>query len=815
MTNAEFLKVIFGDQYGRVHVTGFADSPDSITKDRRAVCWGGGSFVDREAQLTEDVNTYFTISLFGTEDSGKSRRRKALFESAGCIMVDDVGTKVLNTSKLPPPSWRLETSPGNCQWGFILRDDTATMERVSSLQAAMVAKGLAVDGNDPGMKGVTRYARLPVGANRKTTYLERFGPSGWKCQTREFEPQRTFTLADLMVGFGITEDDLDTFGTGSASNKPRSATPADDPVLKAIASAGRYLGKAGSKGWHNVICPNVEQHSDGDDSGSAVFIGVGGTYGYKCHHGHPKLTFPDFVELVDAAAGNEVLADAVRAATTADFSDVSEDEADAERAKTDEARREFQKRETQRIGEGAHKVPTPELLTPKTALDRFVFLSDGSRVADIFNPHYDLAFQDWAGTYAASTAKVKQSPKMMGDGSTKTAADKEVPISALWKASPRRKTAVCRTFKAGGNMLLLDPHGRQALNTWMPYGRTLIVPDLQAEGINLFLDHIAFLFPVSDDRERFLNWLAHIEQKPGELPHTAWLHVARNFGLGRNWLASVLARVWTGNVAANLDLVQLLKGGFNGQLSRKVLAVVDEIREGGRDTQWEHAERLKSLFTEEQRTINPKYGRQSIEFNACRWLLFSNHLSAIPMECGDRRIEVVVVDAAPKDAAYYSQLYKALANPRFIAAVATYLGQRDIGLFNPGAHAARTEAKQAATQASMSPIAQMCELLLRHWTSDVITAEDLRSVFDDSEFCANHALTAAHRRVLEQAGVVPWGLVRIKKSPTRVSILRNSQRWKGATADAIREEVGRYKPPPGTNARDFILSAQADWDDFL
>jgi hypothetical protein len=233
---------------------------------------------------------------------------------------------------------------------------------------------------------------------------------------------------------------------------------------------------------------------------------------------------------------------------------------------------------------------------------------------------------DWATTYAASTEMAPQPPKTRPDGSKAAMPDRETPVSRLWTASPRRKTAVCRTFKAGGPLMLNDPQGRRALNSWKPFDRTTTVNDTTAAG--LFLDHITYLFGA--DAGRFLDWLAHIEQNPGELPHTSWLHIAKNFGMGRNWLASVLTRVWAGSVAANLDLVGVMSSGFNGQLSRKVLAIVDEIREGGRDSQWEHSEKLKSIITEEHRLVNPKYGRQSVEFNACRWLMFSQHLSAIP-----------------------------------------------------------------------------------------------------------------------------------------------------------------------------------------
>ena len=357
--------------------------------------------------------------------------------------------------------------------------------------------------------------------------------------------------------------------------------------------------------------------------------------------------------------------------------------------------------------------------------------------------------------------------------------------------------------------MLVDPDGKLAVNSWRPFDRSLKVGDPQAAGVGLFLDHVEFLF--SEDAPRFLDWLAHIEQVPGVLPHTAWLHIAAHFGMGRNWLASVLARVWAGSVAANLDLVDMFKSSFNDQLSRKVLAVVDEIREGGRDTQWEHSEKLKSTITEEVRRINPKYGLKSTEYNACRWLLFSNHQSAIPLENGDRRIEVVSTDASPKPPEYYARLYNALASREFIAAVAEFLGQRDISGFNPGAHARNTQAKQAATKASQTPMMETCLLLVEHWPSDFITAGQLFDVMSGGRM--DGMLTAAHRRTLEQAGIHPWGKpVKIDGKATRVSVLRNRAHWlQHGAADEVRKELEKVEIDAlEETAHEYLLGLVAD-----
>ncbi|QRM19714.1 hypothetical protein GBK02_10020 [Dechloromonas sp. TW-R-39-2] len=597
---------------------------------------------------------------------------------------------------------------------------------------------------------------------------------------------------------------------GIAPVKPRSMDDVNDPLVDYLEARGLVLDYHRS-GRLDITCPFADDHTTdtGDTATSYYPAGVGGfdRGHYKCLHAHcmnrtdgefkdaigwsiegfeelPEPTPEEADEQAEIMRRNNLQAErmAQKAIDKAKFTEG--------RDALENARREHQRRENEQIGEGEHKIPTAEVISLETALHRYVFLSDGSRVADIFNPHYDMALSDWKSTYAASKEIFPQPDKVLAGGRKEKVADKEIPVARLWVESPRRQTAVCRTFKAGGPLILLDPEGRPAVNSWRPYSRSIAVPDPVAAGVNLFIDHIRFLFGL--DADRFLDWLAHIEQSPGILPHTAWLHIAKNFGMGRNWLASVLARVWAGSVAPNLDLVEMFDKGFNGRLSRKVIAIVDEIREGGRDTQWAHAEKLKSIITEESRLINPKYGRQSVEYNACRWLMFSQHLSAIPMEKGDRRIEVVVTEGQPKTPAYYSTLYAALNNPLFIAAVAKFLGERDISTFNPGAHATNNEAKQQATKASQTPMAAQCEALVKYWPSDLITAADLYSVLeqrhavDDTKRC----LTSAHRKTLEQYGIVALGKpIKVDANPVRLSIVRNKAKWQGADNDLLREEL--------------------------
>jgi hypothetical protein len=271
-------------------------------------------------------------------------------------------------------------------------------------------------------------------------------------------------------------------------------------------------------------------------------------------------------------------------------------------------------------------------------------------------------------------------------------------------------------------------------------------------------------------------------------------------------MASVLTRVWAGNVAANVNLPDLLASQYNGMLSRKVLAYVDEIREGARDTQWQHSQKLKSTLNAETRLINPKFGRQSVEYNAARWLMFSNFESALPLEVGDRRIEVVLTEASPQPSDYYTRLYGALGDKGFIAGVAEFLGRRDISRFNPGERARFTEAKEIVTRASITPAEEWCQLALDYWPSDVIRSGHLQQLLTGS---ADDALSPAHRRTLEQFRFKALRQVKVDGVPTRLTVLRNFDKWKNADNDALREELS--KAAIGLeSAREYLSGLAAD-----
>lgn len=451
-------------------------------------------------------------------------------------------------------------------------------------------------------------------------------------------------------------------------------------------------------------------------------------------------------------------------------------DADASCGSADDRRRR-QRAENAEIGEGADVVPTARMISLQEMLDEYVFITDGSQVAPLARPHAALSLSDFKNAVAGSKHWVE----------AENGEEKPLAVSKVWLEHPDRMEAEAMTFRAGGERITSAPNsGKTALNLWVPLER-VEAPEGWSDLCRPFVEHIKWLW--GDDADKFLDWLAHIEQYPGELPHYGWVHISREHGKGRNWISSVLSRVWRGYVAASLDLVSILSGGFNGRMSRKILAIVDEINEGG-NASYKHAQTLRQIVTAEHREINPKYARQYVEYNSCRWLMFSNHTGAIPLGEDDRRFWIVAHQGAPKEPDYYATLYRHLKDPQFIAAVSEFLRRRNIDGFKPGERPPMNEAKAELVAFSQSEDDLTLRDIAAHWPVDVITNMELRNLLDGDgpdKPAGRHAIDRAGFRKLEARKIKVYG-----QGSQRAYIIRNHAYWLKAAHQDLKLEIERF-----------------------
>ena len=285
--NDEFLRVVFGDDTGdkRPVVVSFIGNPAKVQKG----AWFGlpwNSHAGSNPGCPVDANNYFSLAVFQPDEAGQYRRQKARFHALHAVMLDDVGSKVAMDRLTLPPSWLIETSPGNFQAGYILSPPLTDGIAADHLMNAIVSAGLS----DPGANGPrARLARLPVAVNGK--HMPPF-----HCQLISWNPDRRYGEHELIDGLQLEIASAERPSRRKRRDGPEHPAdgdpvwiprPQENIVLAALRERGLYKSPLGGA-KHDITCPWVGEHSQSLDGGTAYFepddnwpIG-----GFKCLHGH-------------------------------------------------------------------------------------------------------------------------------------------------------------------------------------------------------------------------------------------------------------------------------------------------------------------------------------------------------------------------------------------------------------------------------------------------------------------------------------------------------------------------------------------------
>lgn len=257
VTNEEFRDAVF-------HSLGSKGRPVVCTK------WGvphGGSWSARPAsELTKEckpfANNYLNCSTYRATSEGL-RAKSANFMSMNALMLDDVGGKVaLDRLSTVECSWRLETSPGNYQVGFIFSPPITNPSEAEALVRAVAKAGLC----DPDATGHTRWMRLPVGINGKEKHRQPYGP--FRCRLTEWRPNNRFDLSGLISALGINVE-FNTQLESQVTRKFKSISElpdSDQSLSKATALLEVIDPDSGYSDWLQVL-QAVHYISGGSNSG--------------------------------------------------------------------------------------------------------------------------------------------------------------------------------------------------------------------------------------------------------------------------------------------------------------------------------------------------------------------------------------------------------------------------------------------------------------------------------------------------------------------------------------------------------------------
>ena len=572
------------------------------------------------------------------------------------MVLDDVGTK----AKVPPiePTWKMETSEGSFQWGYVFSEQPTKGEYTAAIKAIADAGY-----TDPGAINAVRNFRLPGSVNLKP------GRELFKSVLVEFHPERDFTLPQICAALEVTP----SADTGDIFRPIRISDDGTDDVMVWLSDNGLLLSRPNQEGWAGVICPNSGQHSDGNPEGRYMPA----NRAYCCLHSHCiELDSSVFLKWVGDNGGpvhtpglrEELLAIKMESALsklqpTAEFPDVAA-----------EIVAEVERKELGRIEKDGW-------------YERFAYLQD------------DDAYFDLSERHEVSRASFNAIYRHIACNSIH---GKKPKIEAGTCFDENRQAKGARILKgvtyAAGETILCARDGLVYGNRWRDARPVPVAGNVQP-----WIKHLERMVPDQREREHVLNVMAFKVQHPDKKINHAVLH-GGNPGSGKDTLWAPFFWAIGGDSLKNVSLVrnEEITSQWGYALETEVL-VINELRQSEAKDRRALENTLKPLIAAPPEFLSvQRKGLAPYDLvNRLLVVSFSNERVAINLPSDDRRWFVIWSDAARMTDEEGAVMW-AWLNAGGKSAVAAWLHQRDVSAFNPGASPFLTEAKAIMVEAGMS-----------------------------------------------------------------------------------------------------------------
>jgi len=587
---------------------------------------------------------YFAVSTMDGEMNAKGtalRRRTSNAVQAHCLVLDDIGTKA--TPPPVEPSWKIETSAGNFQWGYCL-EPTSDFKRYEALLEWCHDQGWG----DAGAGGCYRIVRLPGSRNLKP------GRGMFRSVITYWSVDEYWSLDGLAGELGCDDVTLVDYTNRSGRSIRRSvgvdglADGGDmDHVLRWLVEQGAVVADDGGD-WVDIICPWSDSHTSGSNTAGYSPLGRGGdswaeNRSFKCQHEHCRdRKLKDLNHWMVGKGGSS--------------------------------------------GMGYDPLPYYQ--------SRYVYVVEGQEIIDMEQRtkgggYWRMTKDEWGGLYSKNIPVVGH--------------DKPVLAKNAFVSGRDTIKAACVAYVPGGEGTA-DRFGQLVVNTYVEptWAEVSALPQV-------FLDHVAYLFPLEGESELFLNWLAHKVQNPARRSYAVVMVAENAYGTGRSTLKDFIERMLQGKVN-NTSLGQLIGRGtsseqnYNAWAAECQMLVVEEAKENldaedfyrGYETFKQNVDTKVTSFL-----CNPKYGKVRTDYKYFNVLIFSNHADALMLPDNDRRVVVLSNPSERKGFDYYEALASAAGSDVEAAKLYWFLKNRDITGFDP-VYPPESEAKEKMVRMSSS-----------------------------------------------------------------------------------------------------------------
>jgi hypothetical protein len=589
-----------------------------------------------------------------------------------CLMLDDIGTK----SKTPPlePTWKMETSTGNFQWGYAFSEQPTKAAFVAAVNAIAEAGY-----TDPGASNPVRNFRLPGSVNIKPN------ADHFVSVLTEFHPDREYTLDEICKALDVTPH----AEQGDGVRTIRLTDDGNDDVMRWLSDHSLVLSKPNHAGWAGVICPNNAAHSDGNPEGYYM----PSDRAYCCYHGHCKdLNSSTFLEWV-ADNGGPKHSPGLRQELLIQAMDQALSKLTPSAMFTDDAAAVIAEAERKQLG----RVEKADWWT------RFAYIQE------------DEAFFDMVDRREVSRASFNALFRHIACKSIHNARKIEASISFDENRQSKGAKALVGVTYAAGAPVLVARNGLLYGNRWRD-ARPKPVPG----DVTPWLRHLERLLPTEFEREHLLNVMAHKLQFPSHKINHAVL-IGGNHGSGKDTLFAPFFWAIGGVAKTNCSLVKNedLNSQWGYALECEVMEIA-ELRQNEAKDRRALENILKPIIAAppELLPINRKGLHPYMALNRVLVVAFSNERAAISIGTEDRRWFCIWTDAGRLPETQAEALWNWYQHRGGFAAVANYLSKRDVSAWNPSAAPPMTEAKAIMIEHGMSTAESVLVDLLRRRSGD-------------------------------------------------------------------------------------------------
>ncbi len=388
----------------------------------------------------------------------------------------------------------------------------------------------------------------------------------------------------------------------------------------------------------------------------------------------------------------------------------------------------------------------------------------------------------YANRYYYETKQTEEGPKLV-----------KKPVAPAWLGWEQRMELSRLTYKPGEDTITDE----REYNAWPGWG----CGEPKKGSVKPWKELLAYLFEYGEPEAMkwFEQWCAYPIQHPGTKMFSAAVIWGVVHGTGKTLVGHTLMKIYGANATQIAD--NNLTESHNEWAENKQFVVGDDVMPA--DTRKAMSDRLKSMITQKELRLNPKYIPSYVVPDCINYYFTANHPDAFFLEDTDRRYFIHKVDSLPKPREWYRTYDKWITSDDGVRALFHHLLHLDLTGFDPQGAALNTRAKAEMTDDSMSDLGVWVRRLRDYpdetltfgdapLLGDLWTPKDLLMLYDPEK--RGRVTTNGLGRELKRAGVPYFHqgvMLRTRLGAQRAYVVRNAGHWR--QVKGVAEAEKHYK----------------------